>query len=135
MKNFRNIFSVLVIALSAVIFASCQSKEEKVISHLQDIEKTLNEKTFEGDDLEAICQEFKDVMELANECEFTPEQKKEVGALAARITVAAGKQSMNQLGGFLKGAVDYGKGFMDEMEESGSDELEDAVNEISNLFN
>lgn len=133
MKNLRNVIFALIIALSTVIFASCQNKEEKVISHLQDIENTLNENNFEGDDLEAVLQEFKEVMETANECEFTSEQKKEVGTLAARITVAAGKQSMNQLGDFLKGAVDYGKGFIDEME-SKSDELEDAVNEINNLF-
>ena len=104
----------IIIRLAAVVAAlftfcfltSCQSKEEKVISQLESLCKTVEKDSFSVDDIDSLQDKFDAVRETAKECDFTNEQLKEVAKLEARFTKAIAKKAIERVGSALDGILD-----------------------------
>lgn len=121
-------FNVIAIMASCLFFlSSCQSKEEQVISSLDSIEQTMTESGdyLEAQEWDALMEEYSALKEEAVDCEFTPEQMKELGRIDSKIVVAYTRRKANDIGkrinNFVNGASDYMEGFSEGLEESSNE--------------
>lgn len=119
-KTIREVSFLCCIAAAMMIMASCQSKEEQVISQLEDICEIVESDDFTSEDFDAFNEKYQKITSSLNECEFTNEQLQEIGKLQGRIASAMAKQSLKSAGDILNGVVNAGKGFIEGL--SGDDE-------------
>lgn len=135
----RKIISVFVIAVIAIsLLSSCQSYEDRVITKLNHLSERIDEdgKNFDADDWEEAMEELADIHEEMTECDFTPEQLKEVGRADGRLTAIIAREGAKALGhGFsdaIKSLGIYAKGFQEGAEEKiNGEDFNDVVNEIN----
>ena len=114
MKSFFSKVGMMCVMSAAIMFmASCQSKEEKFISQLEDICEMVEDEDFAIEDYEKVSQNYEKILSGASDCDFTTEQLKEIGKLQGRITVALTKQSMKGAGNFFKGMMEGAKGMVE----------------------
>lgn len=123
-KTFRNL---IIAAMLSVTLTACQSKEEKVISQLEDIAEQLEAK---GDAMsehewdEALA-EFESISkQISNdELQFSDEQQKEVKHLQGKVLGEAAKHTASQIGkgigDALKQGADVLKGIADGLKGDG----------------
>lgn len=94
----KSIFITLL--LSVLFLVSCQSKEEQIISRLDNlcerIEKDGSE--FEAEDWEEALKEYAQIHEEMQDCEFTEEELIELGKKEAELTSAFAKQGTKAIG-------------------------------------
>lgn len=102
----RRFAAVVAVLVAFCFLTSCQSKEEKVISQLESLCKTVEKDSFSVDDIDAMQDKFDAVCEAAKECSFTNEQLKEVAKLETRFTKAIAKKAIERVGSALEGIVD-----------------------------
>lgn len=102
----RRFAAVIAVLVTFCFLTSCQSKEEKVISQLELLCKTVEKDSFSVDDIDSLQARFDAVRETAKECDFTNEQLKEVAKLEARFTKAIAKKAIERVGSALEGIVD-----------------------------
>ena len=95
--------AVVAVLVTFCFLTSCQSKEEKVISQLESLCKTVEKDSFSVDDIDSLQDKFDAV---AKECDFTNEQLKEVAKLEARFTKAIAKKAIERVGSALDGILD-----------------------------
>ena len=105
-RLFAGLAAVVAVVVSFCLLTSCQSKEEKVISQMESICKTVEKDSFSVDDLDSIQAKFEAVHEKAKECSFSNEQLKEVARLEARFTKAVAKKAIERVGNALDGIVE-----------------------------
>ena len=98
--------AVVAVLVTFCFLTSCQSKEEKVISQLESLCKTVEKDSFSVDDIDSLQDKFDAVRETAKECDFTNEQRKEVAKLEARFTKAIAKKAIERVGSALDGILD-----------------------------
>ncbi len=98
--------AVVAVLVTFCFLTSCQSKEEKVISQLESLCKTVEKDSFSVDDIDSLQDKFDAVRETAKECDFTNEQLKEVAKLEARFTKAIAKKAIERVGSALDGILD-----------------------------
>ena len=88
------------IALCAVLFlSSCQSQEEKVISRINDLAEQIEKNASNWDEQDWVdaMNEYTQICQDAQKCNFSNEQLVEVGNASGKIAVAVGKNSANVL--------------------------------------
>ena len=102
----RRFAAVIAVLVTFCFLTSCQSKEEKVISQLESLCKTVEKDSFSVDGIDSLQARFDAVRETAKECDFTNEQLKEVAKLEARFTKAIAKKAIERVGSALEGIVD-----------------------------
>ena len=98
--------AVVAVLVTFCFLTSCQSKEEKVISQLESLCKTVEKDSFSVDDIDSLQDKFDAGRETAKECDFTNEQLKEVAKLEARFTKAIAKKAIERVGSALDGILD-----------------------------
>ena len=86
--------------------SSCQSKEEKVISQLESLCKTVERDGFNVKDIDTVQARFKEIHDAAKECNFTNDQVKEIAKLDARFTKAVAKKAVERVGNAFEGALE-----------------------------
>lgn len=125
----RKIISVLVVAVAAIsLLSSCQSYEDRVITKLNHLSERIDEdgKNFDADDWEEAMEELADIHEEMSDCEFTPEQLKEVGRADGRLTAIIAKEGAKALGretsSFLRKFSSFAKGFQESAQENVNEE-------------
>lgn len=107
----KNRFFAFFLAVSALVLAfslltACQSKEEKVISQLESLCKTVEKDSFSIKDMEPVQAKFDEVSQAAKECNFTDEQLKEVARLNARFTKDMAKKAVERAGNVIDGVLE-----------------------------
>ena len=100
------IAAVVGILVAFSLLTSCQSKEEKVISQMESICKTVEKDSFDIKDLDALQAKFDAVRETAKDCKFTDEQVKEVAKLEARFAKAVAKKALQRVGEAVEGVLE-----------------------------
>lgn len=90
----------------SILASSCQSKEEKVISQLESLCKTVERDGFNVKDIDSVQARFKEIHEAAKECDFTNDQVKEIAKLDARFTKAVAKKAVERVGNAIEGVLD-----------------------------
>lgn len=111
MKKFFSL--ILVLATSLVILASCASKEERIVSDLQNIATLIDEK---GDiltdeqwdkavaDYQSICETVANNKDL----QFTDEQKQQIAKLEAKCFGELAKHGAKRVGRNLQNMIKEG---------------------------
>lgn len=125
----------ITIAIAIFTLASCQSREEKVISKLDSLSERIEKdgSNFDADDWEEAIKDYTKIHEEMQDCEFTKEQLHELGKKEGKVSIilakecskALGKDFMNYIGSF--GA--FAKGFKEGVEDNVS---EKDFNEVGN---
>ncbi len=129
MKNLRKMFWCAVVCVTALAMSSCQSKEEKVISQMEKIEKMISAEDFKVENLEEVEKQYDAIMTASKECNFSDEQKKQLVEIQGRITATMAKQMIKGAGSMLNDAIDAGQDFMKGFSDVISEELEKATKE------
>ena len=106
MKTLIRIASVLGLLVTFSLLTSCQSKEEKVISQLESLCKTVEKDNFDIKDVDSLQAKFDAVRETAKQCNFTGDQLKEVAKLEARFTKAIAKKALQRVGDTVDGIIE-----------------------------
>lgn len=106
MKTLIRIASVLGLLVTFSLLTSCQSKEEKVISQLESLCKTVEKDNFDIKDIDSLQAKFDAVRETAKQCNFTSDQLKEVAKLEARFTKAIAKKALQRVGDTVDGIIE-----------------------------
>lgn len=106
MKTLIRIASVIGLLVTFSLLTSCQSKEEKVISQLESLCKTVEKDNFDIKDIDSLQAKFDAVRETAKQCNFTSDQLKEVAKLEARFTKAIAKKALQRVGDTVDGIIE-----------------------------
>ena len=131
MMNFRTFFLNALVLCVIMIFTSCQSQEEKVISKIHKLAEYIEDN---GDDFDE--QDWNDVINDCNQihkemqtCEFTTEQLRELGKVEQELSVAFISKGTKAFGenmsNFLGGLGAFAGGFMEGIEEGNATDLEE----------
>ena len=108
----KKVLKALALCLLVVVMASCQTKEEKVISKLQALAERVESQSdsFTDAQWENVYTEFESLQTQAKDCGFSAEQLKAVAAAEAELTAAIAKQKakevINEGKNILEGVVD-----------------------------
>lgn len=105
-KILVRIAAVIGLLVTFSLLTSCQSKEEKVISQLESLCKTVEKDSFDIKDVDSLQAKFDAVRETAKQCNFTNDQLKEVAKLEVRFTKAIAKKALERVGNAVEGIVD-----------------------------
>lgn len=94
----KSIFITLL--LSVLFLVSCQSKEQKIISRLDDLCERVEKggSDFEEEDWEEALNEYAQIHEDMQDCEFTQEELTELGEKEAELATAFAKQGTKAIG-------------------------------------
>lgn len=138
MKFVQKVFIVIVVALA---FSSCTSKEEKAVERMNELAETLQEVQNPNElDWEDLANEYAEIMNEANNCQFSKEERKEFFKQAGKVHAAMLKQSIKLLPGIMESVTDAAEGYMeglsgvlDELEDLDFDNLDD--DELEELEN
>ncbi len=98
--------AIAAILFSCSLLSSCQSPEEKVISQLESLCKTVEKDSFTADEIDSVQDKFEEVNEAAKACHFTAEQVKEVTKLKVRFTKGIAKKAAEHVGSTLDGLIE-----------------------------
>jgi hypothetical protein len=101
---------VLTLCLLMAYMSSCQTQEGKVINKMHDLAERVESKseTYNDEELDNVINEYKALLQQADECDFTTEQMKEVTKVKAELAIAIDKQVTKKIGKDIYEAIDEG---------------------------
>lgn len=111
----------VIFVVTALTMSSCQSKEEKVISQMREISKTVESEDFMVEDLQDIEKKYEDLLSQSAECNFSEEQLKEIGKIQAHIVKGITKQTTETMDNLLEDAMNVADGFLEEYNKESED--------------
>ena len=126
--NKRQILTFAVFATILLSFASCKSREEKVISKLESLSERIDKKghTFDAEDWAEAFEDLEDIHADMEDCEFTREELKKVGRADGRLTAIIAKEGAKALGretsSFLRNFSSFAKGSQEGAKENFNEE-------------
>ena len=126
--NKRQILTFAVFATILLSFASCKSREEKVISKLERLSERIDKKghTFDAEDWAEAFEDLEDIHADMEDCEFTREELKKIGRADGRLTAIIAKEGAKALGretsSFLRNFSSFAKGFQEGAKENFNEE-------------
>lgn len=117
--------------------SSCQTYEEKTLDKLTNLSERIEKEgpKYDANDWEEAFEELADIHEDIKDCEFTPEQLKEVGRTYGRLSAIIAKESAKALGGGISDAISrfssFAKGYTEGVVENFNEEdLKEAEDQI-----
>ena len=139
------LFILTAVMLGLLNLTSCQSREEKTIERLESLSERVEENgnKFDVEEWNGIMKELEDISDDIDDCNFTSNQKEEVGRLQARFYKSILKNSPKIISDVLSSYGSYAKGLKeglvdDDFDENGLkeqfDELEDAFKDAMKSF-
>ena len=134
--NKRQILTFAVFAAILLSFASCKSREEKVISRLESLSERIdkNGHKFDAEDWAEAFEDLEDIHEDMEDCEFTREELKEVGRADGRLTAIIAKEGAKALGreasSFLRNFSSFAKGFQEGAQENNEEDFNEVGDQI-----
>ena len=105
-KFFARLAIVVALLVSFSMLTSCLSKEDRVISQLESLCKTVERDSFNAKDMDSAKAKFEAIHESAKDCNFTNEQLKEVAKLDARYAKAMAKKAVERVGNAVDGIIE-----------------------------
>lgn len=105
-KIFARLAIVVALLVSFSMLTSCQSKEDRVISQLESLCKTVERDSFNAGDMDSAKAKFEAIHESAKDCNFTNEQLKEVAKLDARYAKAMAQKAVERVGNAVDGIIE-----------------------------
>ena len=134
-------FILSTLFISLLTLTSCQSREEKVISQLDRLSERIEKdgNNFDAEDWEEAIEDFAEIHEDMQDCEFTKEQLRELGKKEGKVSAILAKEGSKALGrefkNFLGNFGAFAKGFKEGAEENVSEEdFNEVGNDISNAL-
>ena len=134
----NKILNFMVLLAMVITITSCQSREEKIISRLNDLYEHVEENAekFDSDDWSDVFYDLEEIHKDMNDCEFSKDELKEVGRAEGKLTAIITKEGSKALGrGFssmLEGLGSYMEGFQESAIEEVNDldlsDIEDKIN-------
>ena len=124
------VIRLIQILLLLVLVCSC-SKEQMVLSGYRDLKKELktNSSDYSMEDWERVLKECEMLEEKARQCNFSPEEKKELnklrGQCSAYFIKSLPKQAKCQMEDAFEQISNIADGFMEAIGEEGVEELLD----------
>lgn len=124
------VIRLILILLMLVLVCSC-SKEQTVLSGYRDLKKELktNSSDYSMEDWERALKECEMLEEKARQCNFSPEEKKELnklrGQCSAYFIKSLPKQAKCQMEDAIEQISDIADGFMEAIGKEGVEELLD----------
>ncbi len=125
--NVRFIFFKAFALCAILVLSSCQSKEEKLISKINDLAEQIekNGKDWDAQDWMEVSNEYAQICMVASKCEFSEEQQEEFIKAGVNLTAAFTANAPNAYSNVLAEGVEaYSKELAKGMEAL-SDELVD----------
>lgn len=128
---------IVTLLLTILCLSSCKSKEEKVISNLDNLYERIenNGSEFEAKDWEDALKEFADIHEAMKECNFSKEQLYEVAKKEGKLSAIFAIEGSKALGKELPDIVgNFATGIMESVEDISEVDISEVGDEISDAF-
>ena len=134
----KTLLLLTVIMLGLFCLTSCQSKEERTISKLQQLSEQIEEDgaNYDVEDWNGIMKKMESISEDIEDCDLTSQQMREVGRLQAKFYKAIMKNGSSLFSGALSSFGSYAKGFKEGILGGDFDEndLKEQFSELENAF-
>lgn len=125
------------VVMSLILFGSCASREERVVSKINHLAERVEENTgnMDADELTEIVEDLADIHEEMEDCDFTAEQLREIGKADGKIVALLSKDAVNELGNkamkYLGGAASMASGALEGFyNNTSTDEVEEAGEQV-----
>ena len=121
----KNLFIAILLCVLTLSITSCQSKEDKVLSDLESVYNRLNDsENFTDADWTELLTEYEVIHEEAQTCEFSYEQKKELGRIEGKIMSKITERKTQELGSEIGDLINSGGAIIGGFFEGLQEELE-----------
>ena len=121
----KNLFIAILLCVLTLSITACQSKEDKVLSDLESVYNCLNDsENFTDADWTELLTEYEVIHEEAQTCEFSYEQKKELGRIEGKILSKITERKSEELGSEIGNLINSGGAIIGGFFEGLQEELE-----------
>ena len=121
----KNLVIAILLCVLTLSITACQSKEDKVLSDLESIYNRLNNsENFTDEDWTELLTEYEVVHEEAQTCDFSYEQKKELGRIEGKILSKITERKTQELGSEIGDIINSGGALIGGFIEGLQEELE-----------
>ena len=121
----KNLVIAILLCVLTLSITACQSKEDKVLSDLESIYNRLNNsENFTDEDWTELLTEYEVVHEEAQTCDFSYEQKKELGRIECKILSNKTERKTQLLGSEIGDIINSGGAIIGGFIEGLQEELE-----------
>lgn len=117
----KNLFIAILLCVLTLSITACQSKEDKVLSDLESVYNRLNDSENFTD---ADWTEYEVIHKEAQTCEFSYEQKKELGRIEGKILSKITERKSEELGSEIGDLINSGGAIIGGFLEGLQEELE-----------
>lgn len=121
----KNLVIAILLCVLTLSITACQSKEDKVLSDLESIYNRLNNsENFTDEDWTELMTEYEVIHEEAQTCDFSYEQKKELGRIEGKILSKITERKTQELGSEIGDIINSGGAIIGGFFEGLQEELE-----------
>lgn len=121
----KNLVIAILLCVLTLSITACQSKEDKVLSDLESIYNRLNNsENFTDEDWTELMTEYEVIHEEAQTCDFSYEQKKELGRIEGKILSKITERKSEELGSEIGNLINSGGAIIEGFFEGLQEELE-----------
>lgn len=121
----KNLVIAILLCVLTLSITACQSKEDKVLSDLESIYNRLNNsENFTDEDWTELMTEYEVIHEEAQTCDFSYEQKKELGRIEGKILSKITERKTQELGSEIGDIINSGGALIGGFIEGLQEELE-----------
>ena len=134
----RALFILALVMLGLFNLTSCQSREERTISKLEQLSERIekNGDKYDMEEWNGIMKEMEAISDDIEDCDFTSKQMEEVGRLQAKFYKIIMKNGPKIFSGALSTFGSYAKGLKEGLldEDFDEDDLKEQFGELENAF-
>ena len=121
----KNLVIAILLCVLTLSITACQSKEDKVLSDLESIYNRLNNsENFTDEDWTELMTEYEVIHEEAQTCDFSYEQKNELGRIEGKILSKITERKTQELGSEIGDIINSGGAIIGGFIEGLQEELE-----------
>ena len=138
----RKVFFIAAILFGLLFISSCKSREDQVISQLDDLSERVekNSKNFDSNDWKSALAEFEQIHKEMADCDFTKEELREIGRKEGKLALILAKEGAKTAGSHLhelmEGIGSFTEGFKEGFEsEFNEKDFEKLGNDMEKMGN
>ncbi len=134
MKTKQLLIMAFVALVPLFTLSSCQSREERVISKYESLcEKIEEDDDFDTDDMKEYTEQYNEIMNDSEGCNFTSEQQKQLAEITTRFVSTMTKKvsgtMFNSASDIMKVGMKTMKGMMNGLVD-GASEIEESMGDL-----
>ena len=134
----KALFILALVMLGLFNLTSCQSREERTISKLEQLSERIekNGDKYDMEEWNGIMKEMEAISDDIEDCDFTSKQMEEVGRLQAKFYKAIMKNGSKVFSGALSSFGSYAKGLKEGVldDDFDANDLKEQFGELENAF-